>query len=366
MTSIATRKLSRSGIRALEAVTREHLGRGLHSGAQLAVYRDGVLQLDERLGEAAGERARMLWFSATKPLTAVCVLMLAERGLVALDRPIADVWPEFGQGGKAACTPRHVLTHRGGFPVFPRESDWARIGDWEAAAAATAAIEAEWTPGAGVGYHPVTYGFALGELIRRVDGRMPRDFMREELFEPLGMDASLGVTLEQLADVVRVEAKSEVTFEDPEGSERRTSEMAARFNAPATLQAQIPAATGIGTAEALARCYAMLERGGALDGMRMLRPDTVREATSVQAETVADRTSGLPASYGLGFFVGGVWEPFNLPGVFGHSGQQCVIAYADSARGLAVAYVTNGLQDPATASRRTAEVVAAAIAACDA
>ena len=212
----------------------------------MAVYRDGVLQLDLRLGEAAGERARMLWFSATKPLTAVCVLMLAERGLVGLDRPIMDVWPEFGQGGKAACTPRHVLTHRGGFPVFPRESGWARIGDWETAAAATAGIEAEWEPGTDIGYHPVTYGFALGELIRRVAGRMPRDFMREELFEPLGMEASLGVAPEQLGDVVRVEAKSEVTFEDPEGSERRTSEMAARFSAPATLQAQIPAATGIG------------------------------------------------------------------------------------------------------------------------
>jgi CubicO group peptidase (beta-lactamase class C family) len=308
----------------------------------------------------------MLWFSATKPLTAVCVLQLAERGVVDLDRPIADAWQEFAQGGKGSVTARHVLTHRGGFPVFPRDFDWTRIGDWKAVTAATAALEAEWVPGTEVGYHPVTYGFALGELIRRVDGRTPRDFMREELFVPLGMEASLGVDPEQLGDVVRVEAKSEVTFEDPEGSECRTTEMAQRFNRPATLQAQIPAATGIGTAEALARFYAMLERGGVLDGVSLLQPESVREATRVHAKTVADRTSGLPSSYGLGFCVGGVWEPYRTPGVFGHGGQQCVISYADPSRGLAVAYVTNGLQDPATFASRISEVAAAAETACGA
>ncbi len=307
----------------------------------------------------------MLWFSASKPLIGACVLMLAERGRIDLDRPIAEVWPEFAQGGKAACTPRHVLTHRGGFPVFPRTFDWARIGDWEAATAATAAIEAHWAPGSDVGYHPVTYGFVLGELVRRVDGRMPRDFLREELFEPLGMDASLGVAPEQLDAVVRVEAMSEVTFEDPEGFERRTTEMVERFNCASTLQAQVPAATAIGTAEALARFYSMLERGGALDGARILDTSTVREATRVHAESVADRTSGLPSSYGLGFQAGGVWEPFATPGVFGHGGQQCAISYADPARGLAVAYVTNGLQDPATFTTRVTEVAAAAIAACE-
>jgi len=364
VTLIRPRSLSRSGLDRLAAVAREHLERGLHSGAQLAVYRDGELQLDERLSTAAAEDARMLWFSATKPLTAVCVLMLAERGRLDLDRPIAEVWPEFGQGGKAACTPRHVLTHRGGFPVFPREFDWAAIGDWDAATAAVAGLEAQWPPGTAVGYHPVTYGFVLGEMIRRADGRRPRDFMRDELFEPLGMDASLGVDDRGLADVVPVEAMSEVTFEDPEGSERRTSEMIERFNRPVTLRAQIPAANAVGTAEALAGFCAMLERGGAVGGVRILDATTVAEATLVHAEAVADRTSGLPSSYGLGFMAGGIWEPYCAPGVFGHGGQQCAIAYADPNRGLAVAYVTSGLQDPATYTRRVEDVVAAARAAC--
>ncbi|MGE0227186.1 MAG: serine hydrolase domain-containing protein [Dehalococcoidia bacterium] len=365
MTPSRSRPLTSAGSRALSAVAREHLDRGWHHGAQLAVYRDGVLRLDERLGAAAPAEARMLWFSATKPLTAVCILMLAERGQLDLDRPIADVWPEFGEGGKAACTPRHVLTHRGGFPIFPRDFDWASIGDWDAVTRAVAGLAAQWESGAEVGYHPVTYGFVLGELIRRVDGRMPREFMRDELFGPIGMEASLGVDQHDLSCVVPVEAMSEVTFEDPEGVERRTSEMVERFNRPSTLMAQIPAANAVGTAEALARFYAMLEQGGSLGETTVLRPETVADATRVQAESVADRTTGLPSSYGLGFMVGGIWEPYAASGVFGHGGQQCAIGYADPSSGLALAYITNGLQDPATYMRRIEDVVAAARAASE-
>ncbi len=370
MSAAAARGLSAEGLRSLDAVARSQIERGWHAAAQLAVYRDGALCLDLRLGERApgvpmDETARMLWFSATKPLTAVCVLMLAERGRIDLDRPIAEHWPEFAQGGKAACTPRHVLTHRGGFPVFPPAFDWSRIGDWEAVTAATAAIEAAWAPGEAMGYHPVSYGFALGELIRRADGRTPRAFMREELFGPLGMDASLGVDAARLSDVVRLEAKSELTFDDPEGSERRTSAIVARFNAPTTLLAQIPAANGIGTAEALARFYAMLERGGTLGGVRILGAPLVRAATTLQASTAADRTTGFPAAVGLGLFLGPGFAPFDTPGVFGHSGQQCAVGYADPERGLAVGYVTNGLQDPVTVALRHAEIAAAVIAACE-
>ena len=359
------RPLPADAATAAEEAAQRHLDAGLHSGAQLAVYRDGVLQLDLRLGTAASEGARMLWFSATKPLTAVCVLMLVERGLIELDTRIAEVWPAFGQGGKAICTVRHVLTHRGGFPVFPRDFDWARIDDWEAVTAATAGIEAEWEPGTDTGYHPVTYGFALGEVIRRVDGRMPADFMRDELFEPLGMQASLGTGRDSAAAVVPVEAKSEVTLLDPEGSERRTSDIVRRFSMPSTLRGQLPAANAIGTAEALARFYAMLECGGELDSRRLLREETVRAAASVQWTADYDRTTTLPASYGLGFIVGGAFEPFDQPGVFGHPGQQSTIGYGDPARGLAVAYLTNGLHDPVHVQLRHTEVALALAAACD-
>ena len=362
---VPVRTLTAAGRARIEEVARTHFARGWHPGAQLAVYRDGALALELRLGDAAPPGMRLEWFSATKPVTAVAIHMLVERGALDLDMPIAEIWPEFAAGGKAACTVRHVLTHRGGFPVFPLDFPPEQVGDWGAVTAATAALPALWPPGTAIGYHPLTFGFALGEVIRRVDGRMPRAFLADEIFGPLGMEASLGVGDDgDITIVAPPRAMSEVTFEDPEGRERRTSRITTLFGSPELLRAQVPAANGVGTAEALARFYAMLERGGALDGVRLLRPATVAEATSVQAATEADFISGLPGSFGLGFVVGGVFAPFDRAGVFGHSGQQCTISYADLALGLAVAYVTNGLQDPLVIQLRTEEMVQAIAEAC--
>lgn len=365
-----TRGLTVAGRHAIHDLAREHLQRGWHPGAQLAIYRDGELQLEFRVGDASGADDRLLYFSATKPLAAVAVLALVHRGVVDLDTQLAEVWPEFAQRGKEGCTVRHVLTHQGGFPVFPPDYDWAAIDEWTAIVEATASIEAGWAPGTDTGYHPVTFGIALGELIRRVDGRLPRAFLREEIFEPLGMDTSLGVTdPEALNHIALPVAMSESTFDDPDGTERRTSGIVDRFRLPSTLRAQLPAANAIGTAEALARFYAMLERrwndSEAYAGVCPLPADLVRTATRVQNAVDVDRTSHLPSSYGLGFLVGGPFAPFNEPDVFGHSGQQCAIGYADPRRGLAVAYVTNGLQDPLTVQLRTEEMANAIIEACD-
>ncbi len=358
------RRLTPEGIARIEAVARGHLDQGWHTGAQVAVLRDGDLALDLRLGDAEGDRW-MLWFSVTKPVTAVATLILVERGLIGLDIPVAEVWPAFAAGGKAGCTVRHVLTHRAGIPVFPPDFDWRAIDDWERVTAATAALPAQWEPGAEVGYHPVTYGFVLGELIRRVDGRMPRDFIRDEIVAPLGLDASLGAAAEaDLARVVLPRAMSEMTMLDPEGLERRTSGIVERFTLPSTLTGQLPAANGVGTAVAVARVLAMLERGGSLDGVRVLSPEMVAEMTRMQASTEFDRTFQMPAAYGLGVMVEHGIAPFDEPGVFGHGGQQCAVAYADPARGLAVAYLTNGLHDPYVVAVRTEELVRAVQDAC--
>jgi CubicO group peptidase (beta-lactamase class C family) len=365
-----TRGLTVAGRHAIQDLARQHLQRRWHAGSQLAIYRDGALQLDLRLGDAAGEDSRLLYFSAIKPVTAIAVLSLVAENRLSLDTPIAELWPEFGQGGKQACTVRHVLLHQGGFPVFDPAFDWNRIDDWDAVLASTAAIEAQWEPGTDTGYHPVTFGFALGEVIRRVAGRSPRAFLHDRIFAPLGMHCSLGVTdpAEQQRIALPV-AMSESTFDDPDGTERRTSAIVERFRLPATLRGQLPAANGIGTAEALARFYSMLERRWNnhedYSGVCPIPHHLVKQATRVHNAADVDRTSHLPSSYGLGFLVGGPFPPFNEPDLFGHSGQQCTIAYADPHRGLAVAYVTNGLQDPLTVQLRTEEMAATINAACD-
>ncbi len=344
---------------ALRRLARRHVERGWHSGAQLAVYRQNKLVADVRVGTASEPRDRLVWFSATKPLTAVAILILTERGALELDERVASYWPEFGAAGKETVTVRHVLLHQGGFPVFPRGFDWNQIDHWDLVCESTAALPAQWLPGTAIGYHPLTFGFCLGELIRRTDGRMPREFMRDEIFLPLGMDASLGVDpATSIQAVVLPEAMSESTWQDLDGGEQRTSALVSRFRLDSTLRSQLPAANAIGTAEALARFYAMLLGQGSFGGRRIISPETVGEATRVHAETPVDRTSGMPSSFGLGFLVGGPFEPYCRPGVFGHDGQQCTVAFADPSSELAVAYVTNGLQDPLTMQLRTEDLMA--------
>ncbi len=333
---------------------------------------------------AGGEAARgrpldggtpMLLFSSIKPVTAVCIHLLRERGLLGYDDAVARHWPQFAQGGKERVTVRHVLTHQGGFPRLSGDFDWHRLGDWEYATVRTAEITAEWAPGTATGYHTLTYGWALAELIRRLDGRMLRDFMREEIFEPLGVAGELSLGLAE-ADLDRrspVHVMSEVTRHDPSGASGGTSRIVAAYNDPVVARAQVPAANGYGTARALARFYAALAPDGAegaapLLSRSLLRPETVAQATRLHGETRRDRSLETPKRYGLGCYLSGLsGDPFDFhegDGVFGHSGQQSSAGYADPRYGLAVAYVTNGLQAPEIVARRSAEMAAALRRAC--
>ncbi len=369
-----TRGLTPEGLANVRTLFERHIALGWHPGAQLAVYRDGVLVLDVAGGEAAPGRvltasAPMLLFSATKPIMAACIHLLHERGLLDYDTTVASLWPRFGQGGKERVTVRDVLTHRGGFPQLPREFDWDLVPEWEYVTAQTAAIPAAWEPGTEVGYHPITYGWALGEVLRRIDGRMPREFMRQEIFEPLGIDDAISLGLEPGETVQRVPvfAMSEETRHDPEGVLGATSKITAVFNLEAMALAQAPAVNGYGSARALARFYAALLPTA--PGGMLLRRETIEDASSVHAETACDLTQDVPKRYGLGFYLSGLkGDPFDYhegPGVFGHAGQQSSVGYADPRTGLAVAYITNGLQAPAIVTRRMAEMAAALRAACE-
>jgi CubicO group peptidase (beta-lactamase class C family) len=372
--SSETRGLTPEGLAKIHALFELHLELGYHPGAQLAVYRDGVLVVELAGGEAESGRvltacAPMLLFSATKPITAACIHLLVERGLVGYDTTVASIWPRFGEGGKEDVTVRHVLTHQGGFPQLPHDFDWDLVTDWEYVTGQTAAIPAAWRPGTAVGYHPITYGWALGEVLRRVDGRMPREFMRDEIFEPLGIAdvISLGLEPGETAQRVPVFAMSEETRHDPEGVTRSTSKITEVFNIEAMALAQAPAVNAYGSARALARFYASLLPTA--PGAMLLRPETVEEASRVHSETVCDRTQDVPKRYGLGFYLSGLeGDPFDYhqgPGVFGHAGQQSSVGYADPRYGLAVAYITNGLQSPAIVTRRMSEMAAALREACE-
>jgi len=234
-------------------------------------------------------------FSATKPLSAVCLHILLERGRLDLDDPVARHWPEFARNGKAAVTVRHVLTHSGGFPQHPPQLPPETWGDWSAVVQAMEDIQPIWEPGQDTGYHPLNFGWVVGELVRRIDGRPISQFLREEVTTPLGMpDTYLGLPPELETRVARLYAMDKA---DP-GAARA-------FNRPDVHQAVVPAGGGIGTARDLARFYAMLAGGGTLDGARILSRESVELATSLQVEVHRDRSLGIPMRWALGFHLGG-------------------------------------------------------------
>jgi CubicO group peptidase (beta-lactamase class C family) len=344
----------------LAALFDDHVEVGLHHGAQVAVYKDG----EEVFARAAGSTGpdgeemtthdKMVFFSCTKPLTAVCVHQLAEAGDIDYDDPIREHWPEFADAGtdKGRVTVRHVLSHQGGFPVGEfdtRPQDWT---DWDAVVAAMEDIELQFEPGSTAAYHPMNYGWVLGELVRRVAGKTVGTHLRDHVTGPLGLENTyLGLPPDVPDEVAELSAFDPFDrARDPErGLQGDNEQTAENFNREAVHRAEMPAASGVGTARDLARFYACLEQGGALDGTRILEAETVEAATALQIHVDHDGTLGVPRRYAMG--VGRAGTPTDSygaiapPSTFGHGGLGSSISWADPEAGLAMAYVTNGIRE---------------------
>jgi CubicO group peptidase (beta-lactamase class C family) len=338
----------------------DHVEVGLHHGAQLAVYEDGE-EVFTRAGgttgadgEAMTTTDKMVFFSCTKPLTAVCVHQLAEAGDVDYDDPIREHWPEFADAGteKGSITVRHVLSHQGGFPVGEfdaRPQDWT---DWDKVVEAMENVDLHFEPGSTAAYHPMNYGWVLGELVRRVSGQRIGAYLREHVTEPLGMDNTYlglpGDVPDNVAELYAFDVFDRAR--DPErGLEGDNEQTATNFNREAVHRAEMPAASAVGTARDLARFYACLEQGGALDGTRILAESTVEQATELQIHVEHDSTIGVARRYALGFGLGGTatdsYGSLAPPSTFGHGGLGSSISWADPEAGIAMAYTTNGIRE---------------------
>jgi CubicO group peptidase (beta-lactamase class C family) len=222
-------------------------------------------------------------YSVTKPTAAFCVLVLTDRGLLGLDDPVANHWPEFAQAGKERVTVRQLLSHQAGLVALrdPPSPDF--LFDWDLTCALLAAAEPWWEPGTAHGEHALFYGHLCGELVRRADGRSLGTFWREEVAEPWGLDFHIGlgaVEQERALDLVG-------EIPGPEGElDRLASSNApgvrdlAVVNGEAWRAAEIPAVNGHATARAVARFYAGLVAGGELDGVRVVSPETVLAMTA--------------------------------------------------------------------------------------
>jgi CubicO group peptidase (beta-lactamase class C family) len=350
-------------------------------GAGVAVYADGVRVVDLWGGWRDGDRTRP-WtrdtlvntFSTTKGMTTVCAHRLVERGLLDVDEPVATYWPEFAQAGKERVTVRHLLTHQAGLPAVDPPLPPEQRHDWAAVTAALAAQPPAWEPGTHAAYHAVTFGYLVGEVVRRVDGRSLGTYFRDEVAEPLGADFLIGFGPEhdaRCADVLPPQPAADGQLSPAAAA---SAAMSRGTNSRAWRAAEIPAANGHGTADGVARVYAALARGGTIDGVEVLRPSTIAAATVRQhpsggppdagagapdaATQLAARgpagITGLP--FALGFLVigeflrlragGGGGGAGDVPGgaLFGHPGAGGSIGAADPEARIGFGYVMNQMQ----------------------
>jgi CubicO group peptidase (beta-lactamase class C family) len=352
---------------------------GAERGVQVAVYRDGRQVVDAVAGvtDPAGGRpvdpgTVFYNFSIVKGATATIAHLLAERGLFGYDTPVAELWPEFAAHGKQAVTVRQVLDHTAGVPGIPLDTTVEDLCDWDRMCAAIADAELWWEPGTKVGYHAYTFGYIVGELVRRVTGKPISQVLLEEVAGPLGVAGELwfGMPAAEQHRLARLE-------DEPGAAEQAAQMMAslppdlpmfrsappelfpsAAFgNRPDVLAADIPAG-GKTSARAIARMYAALL--GEVDGVRLLIPERLAEATAVSSSG-PDEVFGQPTAWGLGYGIGGpTGDAQGAPAVFGLGGVGGSFACGDTATGVAWAVTKNRVSNDFSTSTRLGLLIAGA------
>ncbi|MER6773099.1 serine hydrolase domain-containing protein [Streptomyces bacillaris] len=338
-------------------------------GAAVCVYRHGRPVVDLWGGVADVDTGRpwtrdtlQLVYSATKGATATAAHMLAERGMLDLDAPVAKYWPEFAANGKADIPLRWLLSHQAGLVALDQPLPLAEALAWDPMAAALAAQRPLWTPGTAHGYHGRTWGWLVGEVIRRVSGRSPGTFFADEIAGPLGLDFFIGLPASERervsrmayqrpavdlatvpAEAVPEELREQVAaWRDPNSFSNRafavTDPAAIDFDSPEVQAAELPSSNGIGTAQALARMYAALI--GEVDGVRLLTPETLSSATEEQASG-KDQVLMFPSRFSTGYMLPTEDNRMTGPNAFGHTGRGGSLAFADPEHGIAFGYAMN-------------------------
>ncbi|MGO9453961.1 MAG: serine hydrolase domain-containing protein [Candidatus Binataceae bacterium] len=353
-----------TGLSRTAGIIEQGIAEKLHLGAQLYVSRDGATVADLAIGEASSGVAMrpdhlMLWMSSVKPVTAVAIGQMWEQGRLGLDDKVAQHIPEFGTQGKEPITIRHVMTHTGGFPraVGPWTYDpWEKI----VAQICASPLEPGWIPGRHCAYHVASGWYILGEIVRRLDGRPYHRYVREAIFEPLGMnDSWLGMPEERHREY----RDRIVPMHFADGNAVPIPHMYPPFRESTEALANCrPGGNGRGPIRELGRFYEAL-----LDGGRgVIRPQTIEALSTRHTVGMRDRMFNISLDRGLGFVVdskhhgaGSAWYGSHCsPRTFGHSGYVSSSAFADPQHRVVVAIVFNGMLD-ASAAKHDARITAA-------
>jgi CubicO group peptidase (beta-lactamase class C family) len=361
-------------------------------GAAVAVYLHGrpVVDLwggtaDPATGRAWERDTLQLVYSTTKGVTAACANLLAQRGELDLDAPAAKYWPEFAAAGKAEIPVRWLLTHQAGLPVLDEPVTAEQAIAWDPLVEALAAQRPVWEPGTKAGYHAMTYGFLVGEVVRRASGRSIGRFLAEEIAGPLGLDLFIGLPesewprMSRLVEVppdfaalarIDLAALPEpmrsalAPWTDPTSLARRAVGVISPqvdHDGPAGWAAELPSSGGITTARSLARFFAALI--GEVDGHRILDAEHLAAATAERFSGI-DAVLHLPVRAATGFGRPTPDAFWYSPTAFGNPGRGGSIGFADPATGLAFGYVMNHLID-SPADPRAANLVASTRACLD-
>ena len=362
-------------------------------GAAAAVYVNGRKVVDiwggeaDDSGAAYDDKTLQLVFSTTKGVTALCANLLAQRGELDFDAPVAEYWPEFAAAGKADVPVRYLLCHKVGLPYVDAPLTLPQVLAWDPVVEALAAQEPVWEPGTAHGYHAVTYGWLVGEVIRRITGRSIGQFVADELAGPLGLDLWIGLPDEKqsmVAPLTNSGPRNGPAGDDPLGGRDLASVLGelmgpdslilkaldgvqgillqeGMFNRPEVRAAELPAANGVTNARSLAKLYAAtigeVEHDGGTVGPLL---DPAQTAAALELQTSGnDQVLVFETQFGLGYMLSCPFSPYGGPRGFGHSGAGGSMAFADPDHGIAFGYVMNRMLANLAGDPRTTGLVRA-------
>jgi CubicO group peptidase (beta-lactamase class C family) len=378
-----------SGFEGVRDAFDANFAKGLEIGGSFSAYHRGEKVVDLWGGTADvatnrpwDERTLALVFSTTKGATAICANKLAQEGALDVDAPVAKYWPEFAAGGKSDIPVKFLLSHQAGLAWVDGEMTLDEALSWDPVVDALAQQVPHYEPGSQHGYHATTYGWLVGELIRRVSGKSVGTYFHDEVAAPLGLDFWIGLPESEEARVAplvggladpAINADPEVrkliadimgpdtvlgkalfapggAFADPEV-----------WNSRALHAAEVPAANGIGDARSLARMYAACI--GSVDGVRLLTDGQLRLATTQLTTGPNTVLLDMDIQFGLGFMLRSSLIELGGPRSFGHFGAGGSVGWADPDADLSFGYVMNRMDMGLAGDARSYDLIRACYAA---
>jgi CubicO group peptidase (beta-lactamase class C family) len=356
---------------ALRSALARNLDSGDELGASLVIDVDGDIVVDlwggfrdEKRTTAWSEHTITNVWSTTKTITSLAALMLVDRGELDVDAPVARYWPEFAAQGKQDILVRHLMSHASGVSGLDQPAVIEDLYDWPASTSRMAAQAPWWEPGTASGYHALNYGHLVGEVVRRISGKMLKQFVAEEIAGPLGADFQIGAAegdWDRIADVV---PPPPLPFNldalDPASPTVRTltgpaieAEVA---NTPGWRRADLGAVNGHGNARSVARVMSVVARGGEVDGVRLLGPETIDLIFREQQNGI-DMVLGVPLRFGIGYGLPRLdmlpWLPDEKICFWGGWGGSMIVM--DVGRRMTISYMMNKMGPGVIGSDRSAE-----------